>query len=237
MLPEFPQEHIQGRHVVVTGGTGGLGQGVVARLIQCGAVVHVPVLDPEELRGLDWQTVRTQGGVDLRDEAQVRAYYRSLPSLWASVHLVGGFSMGPFTETSGAELRRLLELNAVSAFLCSQAAVERIRLSPQTPGGRLVNVSARPALVPCGGMVAYSMAKAAVKSLTESLALELASEGIWVNAIAPGIVDTPANREAMPGADHSAWPSPKALGRVVSDLVLPQNACQTGAVIPVYGRS
>ncbi len=237
MLPEFPQEHIQGRHVVVTGATGALGRGVVARLLQCGAVVHAPILDPAELDGLDWQTVRIQSGVDLREAAQVQAYYQSLPELWASVHLVGGFTMGPFVETSAAELRHMLELNAITAFLCSQAAVEKIRQSPTTPGGRLVNVSARPALVPCGGMVAYAMSKAAVKSLTESLAQELAGEGIWVNAIAPGVIDTPANREAMPDADHSAWPSPLALGRVVSELVLPQNASQTGAVIPVYGRS
>lgn len=237
MLPEFPQEHIQGRHVVVTGATGALGRGVVARLLQCGAVVHAPVLEPVELDDLDWQTVRTQCGVDLREATQVRGYYQSLPELWASVHLVGGFTMGPFVETSTAELRHMLELNAITAFLCSQAAVEKIRQTPQSPGGRLVNVSARPALVPCGGMVAYAMAKAAVKSLTESLAQELAGEEIWVNAIAPGVIDTPANREAMPEADHGNWPSPQALGRVVSELVLPQNACQTGAVIPVYGRS
>lgn len=237
MLPDFPQENIRGRHVVVTGGSGGLGRGVVARMLQCGAIVHAPIWQTEELETVDWLAVNTTVGVDLRDEAQVRAYYQSLPELWASVHLVGGFSMGPINQTSVAEQRRLMELNATTAYLCCQAAVEKIRSSVETPGGRLVNVSARPVEIPAGELVAYSMAKAAVSALTRSLAVELAPERIWVNAIAPGIIDTPSNRSAMPKADHSKWPAPEAIARVVSDLVLPQNLCQTGAVVPVWGQS
>jgi NAD(P)-dependent dehydrogenase (short-subunit alcohol dehydrogenase family) len=237
MLPDFPQENIRGRHVVVTGGSGGLGLGVVARMLQVGAIVHVPVWDAKELDGVDWLAVETTSGVDLRDQAQVQAYYQSLPELWASVHLVGGFSMGPLKETSVVEARRLMELNAMTAFLCCQAAVEKMRSSTGTPGGRIVNVSARPVEIPTAQMVAYSMSKAAVSALTRSLAVELAPEEIWVNAIAPGIIDTAANRAAMPDADHSKWAAPQGIGRVVSDLVMPQNVCQTGSVIPVYGQS
>lgn len=237
MLPDFPQENIRGRHVVVTGGTGGLGQGVVARMLQCGAIVHAPVWKEEELENVDWLAVNTTTGVDLRDETQVRAYYQSLPELWASIHLVGGFSMGPLGQTSVVEMRRLMELNATTAYLCCQAALEKIRSSVETPGGRLINVSARPVEIPAGEMVAYSMSKAAVSALTRSLAVELAPEKIWVNAIAPGIIDTVANRSAMPDADHSKWAAPEGIARVISDLVLPQNLCQTGSVVPVYGQS
>jgi NAD(P)-dependent dehydrogenase (short-subunit alcohol dehydrogenase family) len=237
MLPDLSQEKLRGRHVVVTGGTGGLGRDVVARMLQLGAIVHAPVWLAEELEGVNWLEVNTTTGVDLRDEAQVRAYYQALPELWASVHLVGGFSMGPINQTSVSELRRLMELNATTAYLCCQAAVEKMRSSTQTPGGRIVNVSARPVELPTAEMVAYSMSKAAVSALTRALAVELAPEEIWVNAIAPGIIDTLANRKAMPKADHSKWVPPKGIGRVVSNLVMPQNVCQTGSVIPVYGQS
>jgi NAD(P)-dependent dehydrogenase (short-subunit alcohol dehydrogenase family) len=62
-------------------------------------------------------------------------------------------------------------------------------------------------------------------------------DGIWVNAIAPSIIDTPANRKAMPGADVSAWPTPQAIAETIAFLVSPANELTSGAVVPVYGRA
>ena len=100
-----------------------------------------------------------------------------------------------------------------------------------------MNVGARPALVPAGGMVAYSTSKAGVVSLTQCLSEELAGDGIWVNAVVPSIMDTPGNRAAMPDADHAAWPSVADVARTVAFLASPDNAVTRGAVVPVYGRS
>jgi len=227
-----------GRHVVVTGGTGALGRAVVARLLEAGARCHVPVLHVRELEGLSWAAdprVTLVPGVDLATEEGASAFYAGLPGLWASVHLAGGFSMAPLAQTTLAEWRRLVDMNATCCFLCCREAVARMR--PTGAGGRIVNVAARPALVPTGGMVAYSVAKAAVVALTQALAEELAPEGIWVNAIAPSVIDTPANRLAMPAAAHDRWPRPAELAETVAHLASPANSATRGAVVTVYGRA
>ena len=103
-------------------------------------------------------------------------------------------------------------------------------------GGRLVNVGARPAVEPAGGMIAYTTSKAAVTSMTQCLAKELLEESILVNAVLPSIMDTPANRAAMPDADFDAWPSVEAVAETIAWLASPENTLTTGALVPVYGR-
>jgi NAD(P)-dependent dehydrogenase (short-subunit alcohol dehydrogenase family) len=133
-------------------------------------------------------------------------------------------------------------MNALSAFLCSAAAIRAIRTRAEpgpggVKGGRIVNVAARPALEPRlgSGMVAYTTAKAAVAALTQAIAQETAGEEIWVNAVAPSVLDTPANRSAMPDADFSSWVAPSAVAEVIAFLASPDNRGTRGAVIPVYG--
>ncbi len=224
------------RHVVVTGGTGSLGRAVVANLLERSAIVHVPVFEESELEGFEHRDdVRVELGVDLKDEASAATFFDTVPRLWGSVQIAGGFAMAPVAETSAADFLRMLELNALTCFNTCRAAVAKIRASGSE--GRLVNVSAKPALVPTGGMVAYAASKAAVASLTQSLAEELAAERIWVNAVVPSIIDTPQNRAAMPDADHDAWPDVSEVAETISFLLSPENAVTRGALVPVYGRS
>lgn len=229
---------LDGRLVVVTGGTGGLGRGVVGALRARGArvvVADVRGFGPDEGPFAGDRAVEVVA-VDLAAEDAVTAFYAGLAArhrdvpLWASIHLVGGFTMGPATGTSAAEVEQMFRLNALTAFLCSREAIKAMR-----GGGRIVNVAARPALVPTGGMLAYSMAKAAVAALTSALAAEVLKDGIFVNAVAPSIMDTPANRAAMPKADHSRWPSVDEVGASIAWLASPANALTTGLVMPVYG--
>jgi NAD(P)-dependent dehydrogenase (short-subunit alcohol dehydrogenase family) len=229
------------RTVVVTGGTGALGTAVVARLLQDRANVVVPVLEretPHRFPFAGHERVTLVHGVELGDERQVVDFYAAVPSLWASIQIAGGFTMAPLTKTSADEFERMWRMNVASCFLCCREAVARMRMrAAHEPGGRLVNVAARPALIPTAGMVAYSTAKAGVVALTRALAEELADEEIWVNAIAPSIIDTRANREAMPDADHTRWPKPEALAEQIVGLVSPGNACVRGAVLTAYGRA
>jgi NAD(P)-dependent dehydrogenase (short-subunit alcohol dehydrogenase family) len=223
--------------VVVTGGTGGLGRGVVPTLLADGARVAIPVLDPKELEGFPWRDhpdVSVATGVDLRSENSVRDYYASIADVWASIHLVGGFAMAPFVRTETKAFIDMFELNTLTAFHTTREAARAMKQGGR--GGRIVNVAARPALTPVAGMVAYSVAKAGVVALTESAAAEFRDDGILVNAVAPSIMDTPANRAAMPDADHSLWPRVEEVATAIAFLASPENALTTGLVMPVYGR-
>ena len=235
-----------GSHVVVTGGTGALGRAVIGALRAANAVCHIPNLMAAELDGFPHATdpgVHIVRGIDVADEAAVKRFYDALPPLWASIHLAGGFAMAPIGEISAADFIAQFHMNALSCFLCSAAAVAAFRkrkvAGSGPPGGRIVNVSARPAIEPRlgAGMTAYTAAKSAVAALTQSLAQELTDEQIWVNAVAPSIIDTPANRAAMPEADHSRWVSPADLAEVITFLASPDNRATRGALIPVYGGS
>jgi len=236
-----------GSHIVVTGGTGALGRAVIAALRAAGAVCHVPNLIASELDGfphLSDPGVHIARDVDVAEETAVRRFYQSLPPLWASVHLAGGFAMAPIAEMSAADFIAQFRMNALSCFLCSAAAVAAFRARQEPgpgglPGGRIVNVAARPALEPRlgAGMIAYTASKSAVAALTQALAQETTDEQIWVNAVAPSVLDTPANRVAMPDADHRRWVSPADLAEVITFLASPGNRVTRGAVIPVYGES
>jgi NAD(P)-dependent dehydrogenase (short-subunit alcohol dehydrogenase family) len=228
----------QDRHVVVTGGTGALGAAVVGLLLEAGATCHVPVRDLKDSRRFAHRghdRVVLSPVPDLADEVAVAAFYGALPGLWASIHVAGGFAMASIGDTDKAMLQQQLDTNLVSAFLCCRAAVAAIGQG----GGRIVNVAARPALEwrQGAGMTAYTASKAALAALTVALAQEVAGQGILVNAVAPSIMDTPANRAAMPKADHSAWPKVEEVAATILHLASPDNKVGRGAIVPVYGKA
>lgn len=226
-------------HIVVTGGSGALGVAVLEKLIARGARCHVPCVErevPASFALASHEQVRATPGVDLGSEAGARSYFESVPPLWASVHLAGGFSMAPIAETTVDDFQRMFTMNAVTCFLSCREAVRSIRRTGGR-GGRIINVAARPVVRPVGGMAAYAASKAAVASMTESLAEELRPEFILVNAIMPSIIDTEANRRAMPDADFSTWPKPSEIAETIAVLVSPRNALTSGALVPVFGRA
>jgi NAD(P)-dependent dehydrogenase (short-subunit alcohol dehydrogenase family) len=226
------------RHVIVTGGTGALGAAVVGALVDAGATCHVPYVvaaEADRFALRQHERVKLVAMSDLGDEADVARLFGGVDQLWASIHLVGGFAMAQVAQTTKAELMKQLEMNLVTAFLCSRGAVNAM----SGRGGRIVNVAARPALEPRSGagMAAYTASKAAVVAFTIALAEEVAKLGILVNAVAPSTMDTPANRTAMPKADHAAWPKVEEVAATILFLASPQNAVTRGAIVPVYGRS
>lgn len=227
-----------GRHVVVTGGTGALGTSVVRSLLEQGATVHVPCRSEGEVSEHSLASVRgvhLRGPVDLCDEDSVASFYGAIPSLWASIQCAGAFHMAPLTETTARDFGRMHAINTLTCFLSCREATRQIRETGQ--GGRLVNVGAMPAVQPIGGMAAYSASKAAVVNLTHALAEELAPEGILVNGIIPSVMDTPANRAAMPDADHASWPSVADVAAQTVDLASPRNRVTRGSLAYVLGAA
>ncbi len=226
---------LDGKHVVITGGSGGLGRAVVDTFAGAGAICHLPQRgrpDHVSPTGID-----IVGGVDLANEAAVVSFYAELPPLWASIHLAGGYEASPFVDTTLQSLRFQMDINLTTAFLCCREAIRNMQKRSTTKGGRIVNVSSRAALEAAGGAIAYAASKAAVAALTQALAVEVKAQRIWVNAVAPSIIDTPANRAAMPKANHDRWPKPQEIARTILWLASPENLVISGAVVPVYGDS
>jgi NAD(P)-dependent dehydrogenase (short-subunit alcohol dehydrogenase family) len=149
-------------------------------------------------------------------------------------NIAGGFAMGPpVHETEDKDWDFMMDLNARSVFNTCRAAVPHMIARGS---GRIVNVSARAAREGKAHMAPYCASKAAVITLTESLAAELKDHGINANCILPGTIDTPQNRAAMPDADVSRWVPTAALADVILFLASNASAYVTGAAVPVYGR-
>jgi NAD(P)-dependent dehydrogenase (short-subunit alcohol dehydrogenase family) len=227
-----------GKLVVVTGGTGALGSTAVGALLAGGASCIVPYVHDAEAQRFPHRgdpNVMLVAVSDLADETQVAKVYVGLKP-WASIHIAGGFAAGKVAETDKSALMAQIDSNLTSCFLCCRAAVNAMLAAG---GGRIVNVAARPALEwrSGAGMTAYTVAKAGVAALTVALAEEVAKDGILVNAVAPSIIDTAANRKAMPKANFETWPKVEEVAATIVFLASPDNRVTRGAIVPVYGKA
>jgi NAD(P)-dependent dehydrogenase (short-subunit alcohol dehydrogenase family) len=176
---------------------------------------------------------------DLFQEAAVGALVdwtvEDLGGLDVLVNVVGGYLGGvDLVDTTREDWTFMMDLNLTSVFLCCRAAVPHLL---EAGGGKVVNVASSAGLAGEAGHAAYSASKAGVLRLTESLTAEVRERGVHVNCVLPSIVDTPANREAMPKADFAMWPKPGEVARVILFLASEDAALLHGASVPVYGRS
>jgi NAD(P)-dependent dehydrogenase (short-subunit alcohol dehydrogenase family) len=220
--------------VLVAGGTGYLGTAVVRELIASGYDVTATWIVPGERERLASQDVDFVEA-DLFDPAATEAALAAVDDLEAIVNLVGGYAAGPHVhETEPEQFERLMRLNVTPAFLLARAAMPRLT---ERGGGAFVGVSARAALRPFPGAAGYIASKAALLALIQALDAEYKRHGIRCNAVVPSVIDTPANREAEPDADHSKWVQPDAIAKVVRFLVSDDSGPISGAAVPVYGRA
>lgn len=234
--------NFSGKVALVTGAAGNLGSAVSRAYLEAGAQVVLvdykeqrlkevfPDLIPSEEHVLAPSTDLTQA-----EEAQnmVQGAVDQLGSIDALVHTVGGFTMGDKVHEMDRDTwQGMIDLN-VTTFLNMVQAVVPAML--EAGGGKIVSIGARPALEGKPKMGPYSVAKTAVLRLTESMSAELKGEGINVNCVLPGTIDTPENRTAMSDADFSKWVQPQSLADVI--LFLTSDAARDihGAAIPVYG--
>jgi NAD(P)-dependent dehydrogenase (short-subunit alcohol dehydrogenase family) len=228
---------LRGCNVLITGASGGLGEAVVAAFVREGAFVagaarHWAAGDLDGLLKLSVDLTSPEGA-----DSAVRAVLDARGRLDAVVHLMGGFAMdGPLGATKVETWDRMLDMNARSAFLVFRAA---LAANAATDVGlrRLVAVGARAGVQPSPGLVAYAVSKAALHALVTNLAAEVVGQGITVNAVLPGTIDTAVNRAAMPTADFSKWVRPETIAETLVWLASDASQATSGALVPVYGRS
>ena len=221
------------RVVAITGGHGVLGKAVLDAALQAG--LKVAVIDHAQGHAVP-EGVLEVGGVDLTDADQaqkaVDAVIARFGRLDALLNIAGGFVWQTLDDAAPA-WDRMYALNVTTALNASRAALPALKASPE---GRIVNVGSAAALKAGTGMGAYGAAKAGVHALTQSLAEELKSTSVTVNAVLPSIIDTPANRKDMPDADPATWVAPGDLAQVILFLASPESRAMTGALTPVTGR-
>jgi NAD(P)-dependent dehydrogenase (short-subunit alcohol dehydrogenase family) len=222
---------LSGRTIVVLGGRGALGRAVVARLRDDGASVVAADARPPGAEAVSDVRHIT---VDLLDEASVSAALAAVPAPLAVVNVVGGYTPPQaVADLDVSVLRQQFELNLVTAAIVTKYAMP---LLAAQGGGAIVHTSSRVAAEKGENSFSYSVAKLGVVRLVEAAGAEGMRQGVRVNCIMPSIIDTPANRAAIPDADHDQWPKPEELAAVLSFLVSDDAALISGAAIPVYGR-
>lgn len=231
-----------GRPAVVTGGTGALGTAVTRRLLEDGHRVAVTCRHEREtealrdaLGELDRNLIAVEADVTDPDsvDRSMDVIREKLGSIAVLVHLVGGWHGGELVHEQSLETwTRVVDLNLTSAFLCCRAVLPEML---EAGWGRLVLVSSRTAKEGRNGQSAYAVAKEGVATLAEVIADECCGTGVTANVIAPSVLDTPANRRAMPSADFTRWVAPDVAAAMVAFLITEEAITLRGAWLPVYG--
>jgi NAD(P)-dependent dehydrogenase (short-subunit alcohol dehydrogenase family) len=237
--------NLQDKTVLVAGGTGGLGREVTLAFLKAGAKVNVTFRREDEFASLS-AAAKAIGSappeglpLDVTDQAATEKAIAEIVSrtgrLDILVNAVGGYAGGKNIWEVGAEVYdQMLQLNLKAGFVLARAVVP---VMIRQNRGWIVNVCSKAAVDHSAGSALYAASKAAALALFDSLAAEVKPYEINVNSVLPSIMDTPANRQAMPTADFSMWPKTEDVARVILFLCSEEARLIHGAAVPVYGRT
>jgi NAD(P)-dependent dehydrogenase (short-subunit alcohol dehydrogenase family) len=238
-----------GQVVLVAGGTGGLGRAVSLAFVESGAHVNVTFRRPGDLdelkKAASVKLVEVQGAslngfnVDVTDEGAVAKLVDGIVERYGRldclVNAVGAYAGGiKLWEMETQVFEQQLALNLRSGFILAREAA---RIMVKQGAGAIVNVASKAAVDHAEGATAYAASKAAAVAMIDCLAADLKGTGVRANSILPSIIDTPANRKAMPKADFAKWPKPEEIARVILFLCSDEAKLVQGASVPVYGDS
>ncbi|HKV25647.1 MAG TPA: SDR family NAD(P)-dependent oxidoreductase [Candidatus Acidoferrum sp.] len=238
-----------GKTVLVAGGTGGLGRAVSLAFLEAGARVTVTFRHPNELddlkKSVSKTLVQSEGATlegfqtDVTDEAVVAKLIAGIVErngrLDCLVNAVGGYAGGiPLWDLETKVFEQQLQLNLRAGFMLAREAA---RAMVKQRSGAIVNVASKAAVEHAAGASAYCASKAAAVAMIDSLAADLKGTGVRANSILPSIIDTPANRKAMPKAKFASWPKPEEIARVILYLCSEDAKLISGASVPVYGEN
>ena len=229
-----------GKTILVTGGTGGLGRAISLAFLEEGATVLVTYRSQDEFDALKSaagaNAAKLEGkDVDVLEEAALKTFVAGIVAqhgrLDTLVNAVGGYSAGkPLWEMDAKALDQMLNLNLRAGYLLVRSIVPQML---KQGSGAIVNVAATAAINHMASASEYVASKAAALAMINSLAADLKGSGVRANTIMPSIIDTEANRKAMPDADHAKWPKPEEVARVILFLCSDDAKLVHGAAIPV----
>ncbi len=232
-----------GKTAFIAGGTGALGRAVSRAFLEQGATVIVTYRNEREwgeLRGVAGTNTPLLAGhqIDVTDELALERLVRMVGAenrqIDMVINTVGGYAGGTdLWQLAPNVFDRMVALNLRSAYLLWRAVLPQMITRRQ---GQIVQIAAKAAFDHAPGAAAYVATKAAVLAMMDSLAAELKGSGVRVNSVLPSIIDTEANRQAMPTADFSNWPKPEDIARVILFLCSDDAKLIHGAAIPVYGN-
>lgn len=233
-------ERFAGKVVLVAGGTGGLGQAVSVAFLNELATAAVSYVYEHEFAALKAATGKYAGAltghlVDVTDEAAVRQLTDNIVAkhgrIDVLVNCVGGYAGGtPLWDLTPQLFDRMLSLNLRSGFMLTRAIVP---VMLKQGSGSIVNIASQAAVNHAAGAAAYVASKAAAVAMIDSLAADLKGSGVRANSVLPSIIDTEANRKAMPNSDFAKWPKPEEIARVILFLCSDDAKLIHGAAVPV----
>jgi NAD(P)-dependent dehydrogenase (short-subunit alcohol dehydrogenase family) len=232
------------RVVLVAGGTGGLGRAVSLAFLEEGAWVVAADQNPAGFEALQKaagaNATRLQPELlDATQETSVRTLLNAVMAkhkrLDVLVNTVGGYAGGiKLWELEKRTYELMMTLNLHVGYTLAH---EVVPVMLQQESGAIVNIGSKAAFDHAAGASAYAASKAASVALFDTLAMDLKGTGIRVNSVLPSIIDTEANRRAMPDADFTKWPKPEEIARVILFLCSDDAKLVHGAAIPVYGQT
>jgi NAD(P)-dependent dehydrogenase (short-subunit alcohol dehydrogenase family) len=219
--------------ILITGASGGLGPAVVEAFLATGGTVFG--VARSWAKGNPHNSTRFHVvEADVNTDEGCDAAVEAAAPVRVLVHLVGAFAGGhPVASTDDSTFDQMINLNLRSAFRMIRAVLPGMQ---ETGRGRILAIGSRAAEEPMAGTSAYNIAKAGLASLIRTVALETKKSGITANLVAPSIIDTPANRAAMPSANHGLWVKPESIARLLVWLASDEAADISGAIVPIYGQ-
>jgi NAD(P)-dependent dehydrogenase (short-subunit alcohol dehydrogenase family) len=228
--------NLSGKVFMVTGAFGALGQAVTDCMIGHGARLALVGKRPGCVEPPTGALLYSGIDVSQKDAASevVERIFSETGRIDGLVNLAGGFHWDKLQGSTLASWDSMYRINLLTAVVSCAAVLPYLL---RNESGSIVNIGSLGAIKAGSGMGAYAASKAGVVKLTEALADELKDRGITVNAILPGVIDTPRNRADMPGADFTRWVSPKAVAELIVFLVSDLARAISGATLPVAGRA
>lgn len=231
---------LAGKVAVVTGANGNVGQAVSRLFAAEGAIVALVGRKAADVETLARELNGLAVAADVTDVSSVNAAVEKIATEAGRVdilaHTVGGFAMGQPVHESGLDVwDKMMTLNARSLYITAGRVAQH--MVENGIRGKIVGILARNAYKSTAKSAAYSASKAAAQRIMESMALELRDQGIQVNAVVPGTIDTPQNRADMPKADFGKWVQPDDIAQVILFLASPQAGAISGVSLEVYGRT